>query len=177
MPWAPHLITVVLCPRAARNTRPRRKGCDRCRYCYQTRRLSRRSLDPKPRFCKHLLISASMAARPAAVRPWDYSWSRCAMSAGFRTLPRSSSGARRRRSLIPAGYGMRARVLITYWFKQTFYPFYKIGQSIGQEVAKVIGSAKEKRTFRAAAPAQDAAVGVVLPTPAPAAQIGVAITH
>ena len=172
MPWAPHLITVVLCPRAARNTRPRRKGCDRCRYCYQTRRLSRRSPDLKRRFCKHLLISASMAARPAAVRPSDYSWSRCAMSAGFRTLPRSSSG-----SLIPAGYGMRARVLITYWFKQTFYPFYKIGQSIGQEVAKVIGSAKEKRTFRAAAPAQDAAVGVVLPTPAPAAQIGVAITH
>jgi hypothetical protein len=44
-----------------------------------------------------------------------------------------------------------------YWFKQTFYPFYKIGQSIGQEVARVIGSAKEKRTFRAAPPAQDVA--------------------
>jgi sterol desaturase/sphingolipid hydroxylase (fatty acid hydroxylase superfamily) len=29
------------------------------------------------------------------------------------------------------------RALITYWLKQTFYPFYKIGQSIGQEVAKV----------------------------------------
>ena len=32
------------------------------------------------------------------------------------------------------------RALITYWFKQTFYPFCKIGQSIGQEVARVIGS-------------------------------------
>jgi len=31
------------------------------------------------------------------------------------------------------------RALITYWLKQTFYPFYKIGQSIGQEVAKVMG--------------------------------------
>jgi hypothetical protein len=51
------------------------------------------------------------------------------------------------------------RALITYWFKQTFYPFYKIGQSIGQEVARVIGSSKERRTFRAAPPAQDAAVG------------------
>ena len=69
------------------------------------------------------------------------------------------------------------RALITYWFKQTFYPFYKIGQSIGQEVAGVIGSAKEKTTSRAAPPAQDAAVGVVLSTPAPAAQIGVAITE
>ena len=108
MPWAPHLITVVLCPRAARNTRPRRKGCDRCRYCYQTRRLSRRSPDLKRRFCKHLLISASMAA----VRPSDYSWSLCAMSAVFRTLPRCSSGARRRRSPIPAGYGMRAKTYI-----------------------------------------------------------------
>jgi hypothetical protein len=36
------------------------------------------------------------------------------------------------------------RGLITYWFKQTLYPFYKIGQSIGQEVARVIGSAKEE---------------------------------
>jgi hypothetical protein len=48
------------------------------------------------------------------------------------------------------------RALTTYWFKQTFYPFYKIGQSIGQEVARVIGSAKERRTFRAVPPAQDA---------------------
>jgi len=69
------------------------------------------------------------------------------------------------------------RALIIYWFKQTFYPFYKIGQSIGQEAARVIGSAKEKRTFRAVPPAQDAAVEVVLPTPVPAAQIGVAITQ
>jgi len=38
------------------------------------------------------------------------------------------------------------RALIAYWFKQTFYPFYKIGQSIGQEVARVIESANEKRT-------------------------------
>jgi sterol desaturase/sphingolipid hydroxylase (fatty acid hydroxylase superfamily) len=36
------------------------------------------------------------------------------------------------------------RVLIIYWFKQTFYPFYKVGQSIGQQVAKVIGSANEE---------------------------------
>ena len=112
MPWAPYLITVVPYTPAARNTRPRRKGCDRCRYCYQTRRLSRRSPDLKRRFCKHLLISASMAARPAAVRPSDYSWSLCAISAGFRTLPRSSFDARRRRSLIPAGYGMRAKTYI-----------------------------------------------------------------
>jgi hypothetical protein len=28
------------------------------------------------------------------------------------------------------------RALITYWFKQAFYPFYKIGQSIGQESRK-----------------------------------------
>ena len=48
------------------------------------------------------------------------------------------------------------RALIPYWFNQTFYPFYKIGQSIGQDVARVIGSAKEKKTVRAAAPAQDA---------------------
>ena len=49
------------------------------------------------------------------------------------------------------------RALITYWCKQTFYPFYKIGQSIGRDVARVIGSAKEKRTFRAAPAALDAA--------------------
>ncbi|HYK64447.1 MAG TPA: hypothetical protein VEY94_05845, partial [Patescibacteria group bacterium] len=61
--------------------------------------------------------------------------------------------------------------------QHAIYPFYKIGQSIGQAVARVIGSAKEERTFRAAPPAQDAAVGVVLSPPAPAAQIGVVVTH
>ena len=30
-----------------------------------------------------------------------------------------------------------ARALITYWFRQTFYPFYKIGQLIGRKVARV----------------------------------------
>jgi len=69
------------------------------------------------------------------------------------------------------------KTFVTYWFKQAIYPFYKIGQSIGQAVARVIGSAKEERTFRAAPPAQDAAVGVVLSPPAPAAQIGVVVTH
>jgi sterol desaturase/sphingolipid hydroxylase (fatty acid hydroxylase superfamily) len=39
-----------------------------------------------------------------------------------------------------------ARALTTYWFKQTFYPFYKIGQSIKQQIARAIGSANENRS-------------------------------
>src|SRR4051794_7933869 len=41
-----------------------------------------------------------------------------------------------------------ARALPTYWFKQTFYPFYKIGQSIKQEIARAIESANENRIRR-----------------------------
>ncbi len=37
------------------------------------------------------------------------------------------------------------RTFIIYWFAQTFYPFYKIGQSIRQEVARVIQSTNENR--------------------------------
>jgi sterol desaturase/sphingolipid hydroxylase (fatty acid hydroxylase superfamily) len=36
------------------------------------------------------------------------------------------------------------KALIAYWFKQAFYPFYKIGQSVEQEVARVIQFAKSK---------------------------------
>ena len=41
--------------------------------------------------------------------------------------------------------GDTSRSLVIYWFKQTVYPFYKIGRSIEQEAARVIGFAKNKR--------------------------------